>query len=203
MHGGSEYLPYPPPGFAKKCRYFIDRGADAVICHHSHVAGAFETYRGKPIIYSLGNLLFGSHNPPEGWGAGYAARLEFAPDATLISREVLPYTQSVAQGGVEMMRGALKRDFLQKLDNYEKVLKNERLYKKEWDQFCDKVEQDVLSNVFSPVFFPGIKTLFKLSPVRKMLLPKKVLARRLVSLRCESHREVLLNIMERRNQARL
>lgn len=47
-------------------RYCIDQGADLVIGHHPHVVQEVEVYRGKPIAYSLGNLVFGgNHNPRE------------------------------------------------------------------------------------------------------------------------------------------
>jgi poly-gamma-glutamate synthesis protein (capsule biosynthesis protein) len=36
----------------------IDAGADAIIGHHPHVLQGVESYRGRPIFYSLGNLLF-------------------------------------------------------------------------------------------------------------------------------------------------
>jgi len=36
----------------------IDSGADAVIGGHPHVTQDVETYRGKPVFYSLGNFVF-------------------------------------------------------------------------------------------------------------------------------------------------
>ena len=44
--------------------YCIDRGADLVIGHHPHVVQEVEVYKGKPIAYSLGNLVFGGNNNP-------------------------------------------------------------------------------------------------------------------------------------------
>lgn len=45
-------------------RYCIDQGADLVIGHHPHVVQEVEVYKGKPIAYSLGNLVFGGNNNP-------------------------------------------------------------------------------------------------------------------------------------------
>ncbi len=46
--------------------YCIDQGADLVIGHHPHVVQETETYKGKQIAYSLGNLVFGgNHNPAD------------------------------------------------------------------------------------------------------------------------------------------
>lgn len=41
-------------------RRAIELGADIVIGHHPHIAQGVEIYRGKPIIYSLGNFVFGT-----------------------------------------------------------------------------------------------------------------------------------------------
>lgn len=40
----------------------IDAGADAVIGHHPHIAQGIEQYKGRAIIYSLGNYVFGSYS---------------------------------------------------------------------------------------------------------------------------------------------
>jgi poly-gamma-glutamate synthesis protein (capsule biosynthesis protein) len=48
-----------PPGFLGKfARAMIDAGADAVFGHGAHILRGIEIYRGKPILYSLGNFLF-------------------------------------------------------------------------------------------------------------------------------------------------
>ncbi len=39
-------------------RAFIDAGADTVIGHGPHMMNQMEYYKGKPIIYSLGNFIF-------------------------------------------------------------------------------------------------------------------------------------------------
>ena len=44
--------------------YCIDQGADLVIGHHPHVVQEVETYKGKQIAYSLGNLSFGGNRNP-------------------------------------------------------------------------------------------------------------------------------------------
>ena len=44
--------------------YCIDQGADLVIGHHPHVTQETETYKGKQIVYSLGNLVFGGNQNP-------------------------------------------------------------------------------------------------------------------------------------------
>lgn len=42
----------------------VDAGADLVIGHHPHRLQPYETYKGKHILYSLGNFCFGGHRSP-------------------------------------------------------------------------------------------------------------------------------------------
>lgn len=59
-HDGIEYIDAPLPETIAKYRDFIDYGADGIIGTHPHCPQGWETYKGKPIFYSLGNFLFNS-----------------------------------------------------------------------------------------------------------------------------------------------
>jgi poly-gamma-glutamate synthesis protein (capsule biosynthesis protein) len=48
----------PPPFLVAFAHAMIDAGADVVVGHGPHVLRAVELYRGRPILYSLGNFLF-------------------------------------------------------------------------------------------------------------------------------------------------
>ena len=58
LHWGTEYFSTPSEGQKRTARALIDAGASAILGHHPHVAQTVETYRGRPIFYSLGNFLF-------------------------------------------------------------------------------------------------------------------------------------------------
>jgi poly-gamma-glutamate synthesis protein (capsule biosynthesis protein) len=64
-HGGVEYAPVHSVRQQELAHYWIDAGADAVIGSHPHVVQDSEVYKGKPIIYSLGNLLFDQNFSPQ------------------------------------------------------------------------------------------------------------------------------------------
>jgi poly-gamma-glutamate synthesis protein (capsule biosynthesis protein) len=57
-HGGKEYYRYPSPMLQKTCRKLVDKGADLVVCQHSHCVGCEEQYGGGTIVYGQGNFLF-------------------------------------------------------------------------------------------------------------------------------------------------
>ena len=57
-HGGTQYSRDESPFIRDMARFAIDHGVDLVVGHHPHVIQAIETYRGVPILYSVGNLAF-------------------------------------------------------------------------------------------------------------------------------------------------
>ncbi|SIN97136.1 CapA family protein [Fibrobacter sp. UWB11] len=57
-HGGKEYYQYPSPMLQKVCRKFVEKGADLVVCQHSHCIGCEEKYAEGTIVYGQGNFLF-------------------------------------------------------------------------------------------------------------------------------------------------
>lgn len=64
FHWGLEGENYPYDVQKAIGRYAVDMGADGVIGHHPHVIQGIEEYKGREIVYSLGNFCFGgNHNP--------------------------------------------------------------------------------------------------------------------------------------------
>ena len=57
-HGGKEHYRYPSPYLRKVCRRMADKGADLVLCQHTHCVGARERYKGAELVYGQGNFLF-------------------------------------------------------------------------------------------------------------------------------------------------
>lgn len=62
LHWGSEYSYYPGGHQRKTAQSIINAGADAVIGHHPHIFQGVEVYKGAPVFYSIGNMVFGSRN---------------------------------------------------------------------------------------------------------------------------------------------
>lgn len=53
-----EYAFYPSPRQVILARKWIDVGADGIFGHHTHVFQGYESYKSKPIYYSLGNFFY-------------------------------------------------------------------------------------------------------------------------------------------------
>jgi hypothetical protein len=77
VHWGPENTPQPRPAQVRLARKMVEAGAAAVIGAHPHVTQTVETYRGVPIVYSLGNFVFDYFpgDPPE-W-TGWVVKLTF------------------------------------------------------------------------------------------------------------------------------
>jgi len=65
FHWGKENTYSPTHEQRQLGRFAVDQGADLVLGHHPHVLQAYETYRGKCIVYSLGNFVFGGNSNPK------------------------------------------------------------------------------------------------------------------------------------------
>ncbi len=64
FHWGREGFSQPEPYQVDLAHAAIEAGAAAVIGSHPHVLQGVELYRGAPIVYSLGNFVFGGNWDP-------------------------------------------------------------------------------------------------------------------------------------------
>jgi len=106
FHWGKNY----EPKMDKKQKFFgrlaIDSGADAVVGHHPHIPQAMTVYKGKPIIYSVGNFCFstGNNSAAEGFAAKFfiegkrIARLEMIPLFVQMRNEQVRWQTRPAEG---------------------------------------------------------------------------------------------------------
>jgi poly-gamma-glutamate synthesis protein (capsule biosynthesis protein) len=64
FHWGTEKQYVPNDEQKTLARFTIDSGADLILGHHPHVVQGIEEYKGKFIVYSLGNFMFGGNRNP-------------------------------------------------------------------------------------------------------------------------------------------
>ena len=73
LHWGTEYAAQPSAEQRQQAHDLLDAGAAAVVGAHPHVVQPVEFYRGRPIVYSLGNFLFDQR----GGSTAMAAQVDF------------------------------------------------------------------------------------------------------------------------------
>lgn len=122
IHWGIERNDMPEEYQRQIGKQCIDAGADLVIGSHPHVLQGIEYYNGKPIVYSLGNYVFGSSIPrtvllnvqwegentslsviPATSGAGYTR--EITEEGA--RQEVFSYLESISFGAQVDENGAI------------------------------------------------------------------------------------------------
>jgi poly-gamma-glutamate capsule biosynthesis protein CapA/YwtB (metallophosphatase superfamily) len=86
IHWGVELEARPRPYQVRQAHRMIDEGADVIFGSHPHVLQPMETYRGRPIFYSLGNLVWPRIS--EDASATAVAEVTVAPDGTIHARMV-------------------------------------------------------------------------------------------------------------------
>jgi poly-gamma-glutamate synthesis protein (capsule biosynthesis protein) len=197
FHCGSERYPLPSPGVVRECRALVDAGASAVVCCHTHVAGGVEEYRGSPIIYGLGNFLF---PPPPlqeqlpAWYEGYCASITFVPAGAREFR-IIPFRQEAGARAVLPLSGDEAVRAAGHIQALSAVILDGAKLAREWSRFCRTLRADYVAGVF------GLTRVERALLRRCGLWPSwRVPRRRLLStlnlVRCESHREVLLTLLE-------
>jgi poly-gamma-glutamate synthesis protein (capsule biosynthesis protein) len=88
FHWGREGNHFPEAYQLELAHLAIDSGAAAVIGSHPHVLQGMELYRGAPIFYSLGNLIFGGNWDPKVKESALVA-VRFS-SAGYLSTEIIP-----------------------------------------------------------------------------------------------------------------
>lgn len=111
LHWGAEYRRLPSALQRDQARTLIAAGADAIIGHHPHVVQSFERIHGKPVFYSIGNLIFDNRNPIT--HEGLLVQLSINKRNSKI--QLIPY--KTQKGKPFPVTASLRDEFLLKLQN--------------------------------------------------------------------------------------
>ncbi|WP_244239420.1 CapA family protein, partial [Corallococcus carmarthensis] len=88
FHWGIEGNTTPEPYQVRLAHAAIDAGAAGVLGSHPHVLQSMELYQGRPVLYSLGNFVFGGNwNPRDKRSVLWRARFD---STGYLSSDVLP-----------------------------------------------------------------------------------------------------------------
>lgn len=162
-HDGIEYIDIPMPETIARYRDFIDYGADGVIAAHPHCPQGWETYKGKPIFYSLGNFLFNSKegydyrawNRPH-WYEGLCVVMTIESDKL---RWEVVNTRNVDNVGIEI-------DNNDKRDNHNKVvcgyLSDKEQYERRLKTVCKELGKKEVLIVDETFHLNNLKTCTKI-----------------------------------------
>ena len=126
FHWGIERDYYPNSVQTELAHYSVDNGADLVLGGHPHVLQGIEEYKGKQIVYSLGNFSFGGNkNPGDKDTMVYVHKFHFK-NGKLVSEEneVIPCSISSVKNRNNYqptpLEGKEKKRVLDKIEKFSK-----------------------------------------------------------------------------------
>jgi len=186
-HGGKEHYRYPSPYLQKVCRKMVQKGADIVICQHSHCIGCFEEYEGSTIIYGQGNFLF-DDSDSEFWQTSLLVNLRAS------GRLEAEYIPIVKQGnGVRLAAGQEAEDIMQAFRQRSNEIAKEGFVENRYAEFAKESMQPYLRNLSG---FGRWMSWIDRRLMNGALLKAKYRSNQLMTVQnyieCEAHRELML-----------
>lgn len=198
-HGGKEHYRYPSPELQRICRKFAQKGADLVVCQHSHCIGCEEKYKDSTIVYGQGNFLF-DLTDKEPWQTGLLIQLD---------RDFnLSYIPLVKTGNkVRLADNDKAREIMDSFNKRSEEIKDPKLVQEKYSEFARNSLVGYF-NVLSGGKKYGLFTrvMNKLSGgkyVPKMYMKRYSRDMRFVIkdiVQCEAHRELLIEALRLSNE---
>jgi len=191
LHSGNEFFELPSPRTKQLFRYIIDLGADVVFSHHTHAFSGYEIYNSKLIFYGLGNFIYdwpGKNKPC--WYTGYNVRLTLH---NKIDFEIIPHQQVSGHPGIRQLSDEEKREFFSEIDRLNQIIADDQILEEEFMKYCRSVFP-MYNSFIEPNFGRWVASLRKRKFFPNFLTRRKKLI--LLNLvRCESHRDVLIRML--------
>lgn len=191
-HSGLEHYKYPSPELQRRCRKMVESGANTIVCQHSHCLGSHEEYNGCPIIYGQGNFLFATETDDESWNIGSILKIEI--NDKLFNYEIIP-TQ-VIENKVRLINDDKKVQVMRTLTDNSRKVNDRGFVEAAWNEFCNKKSLQYWSILlgYSRILYI-INKLFNAMFIHFFISKKK--KRPILNiLRCESHIEALIKVIE-------
>jgi poly-gamma-glutamate synthesis protein (capsule biosynthesis protein) len=193
-HAGVEYTDAPLPEWRGVYKRMIDWGADCIIAAHPHVPQGWETYKNKPVFYSLGNFYFEGR-----WGNPWCTKglaVDLRIDKDHLSFEVIPI--SFNDGLVDVDNSEEYRIHREKICE---LLQKEDQYLNYINEKCQVLYKDMQYGLLRGLYgvSPRVSIKQNIRLLGCLLLNKKNELFFLNAIRCESHRWVIERYLQNNN----
>ena len=189
-HGGKEYYRYPSPDLQRVCRKMISKGADLVICQHSHCVGSYENYTGGVIVYGQGNFLFDRHDD-EYWKTGLLVKASYGNKMDV---EFIPVMKN--GNGVTLPDPGERDKILSEFMTRSEQMNIPGFVEAEYERYCLENGQYYLATL------AGFgKTLRRTDKVLKRPFTRLIYSRKKLEIirnhfECETHRELVMKYIQ-------
>ena len=191
-HGGKEHYRYPSPMLQKVCRRFVDKGADLVICQHSHCIGCEEKYRDRTIVYGQGNFIFDDCDD-ECWQTSLLVKIEESLSISYIALEK-------KGNGVRLAKGDNANQIMCAFQSRSNDIKDSCFIDEQYSKYAKENRYYYLNAITGkkPLLYWIINKITR-GLFTQILLDKtyenKEILRVINYIDCEAHRELLLKAL--------
>ncbi len=193
-HGGKEYYQYPSPELQRVCRHMVDKGADLVVCQHSHCIGSYEEYKDSTIVYGQGNFIFVMEHPlsKESLLITYEIGKNIKPVVTYH-----PIRRTEDGSGVHLVEGKEAKAILDAFEQRSQEITQPGFIEEEYARFAAKMLPNYLLLVspFGKWFSRMDRHLFKGRIIKRLYNQRKLLALQNM-IECEAHRELVIKAVK-------
>lgn len=186
-HGGKEHYRYPSPYLQKVCRKMAQKGADIVVCQHSHCIGCLEKYESSTIVYGQGNFLF-DYSESEFWKTSLLINIDTKDGFNI---EYIPIVKS--ENCVRLAKGEAAKNILKDFHKRSEEILQDGFIEKQYQEFA---QVNFLQYIRQ---FSGFgKWLLRIDRrlLNGMLGKRKYNKKQLLSIQnyieCEAHRELVI-----------
>lgn len=194
VHGGHEHSNLPSPRMVQLYRFYASLGVTAIVGHHTHCPSGYEVYRGTPIFYGLGNFIFDRLSSPyPDWCIGFFVKLTINRKVKKI--KIVPYSQFRKKPGLFLLKGTEKEEFKNNIRRLSDIITDKERLIFEWEKFIEKNYLRYKSTIFGNTKIK--QKLIRKNIFKNIFIRKKHVLSLLNIIRCESHRELLINTLER------
>lgn len=195
VHGGNEMYQLPSPRFKETLRFYVEAGANAVIAHHTHCFSGYEIYKNAPIVYGLGNFLFDRNRRNDQlWTIGIVANLMISEDN--ISLKIIPYSQNKGnKDGINLLNNSENKAFTEKINELNTIIQDDEKLQKEFLKFINLKKRQYF-HFLEPYTNRILHGLYGKGIIPSLINKKKRMLY-LNLIRCESHRDIILELLKK------
>lgn len=177
IHAGEENLYIPQPEWKKRYKEVINLGADLIIGHHPHVPQPVEIYKGKIIVYSLGNFYFKKFQGRK----NYIIQIKILKNS-VVDYKIYPIIQKKDEIKIisdEKLKGWINNYFIEK---------NEEEYEEEYNHIAQKRYEEVYK-----IYFNEKRLLRLIKNLIKIILLRKIQSKRLIMEHLKERESLFFN----------
>lgn len=197
-HGGKEEYRFPSPLLQKTCRRIIDKGADLVICQHTHCVGCEEKWNSGIIVYGQGNAQF-DRNYSECWDTSLFIKVDCSKDKFCV--QYIPmYKKNACMYKPDHNH---EKEIMDAFFYRGAKIKDPRFVKENYSQYSSnhisQYYMRILGKIGGNIFFRALNKISGNRLIRNCFASREILAV-INTLECEPHRELFLEALRKEIQ---